>query len=74
MGQLRRAAETRVGHEQMADHPFQLGPLLVVPLDPEQIHAEVEVGLQDCRVHAREPPQVALDPRAEVFTRAILSR
>lgn len=55
-----------IGHKQMADHPRDPGPPLVVPLDLEQMHVEVEVGLQALGVHAREAPQVALYPRAQV--------
>ena len=66
MNRLRRAAETRAGHEQVAHHPRDSGPPLVVPLDPEQAYVEVQVGLQVRGVHAGEPPQVALDPGAQV--------
>ena len=66
IGSLRRAAETSIGHEQMANHPCDLGPPLVVPLHPEQVDVEVRVGLQVVGVHAGEPPQVSLDPGAEV--------
>ena len=49
----------------MANHPFQLGPRLVVALDPEEVDVPVEVVLQVLRPHPREPPKVALDPGAE---------
>ena len=66
MGPLRRAAETRVDHQQMAYHPCDLGPTLVVALDTEVVDVEVQVGLQVAGIHAREAPEVALDPGAEV--------
>ena len=65
IGELSRAAEKCVSHEQMADHPFRFGPQLVVPLDSERVDVEVEAGLQVGRVHAVEPPQVALDSQPE---------
>lgn len=65
IGEPSRAAEKRVGHKQMTDHPFRFWPQLIVPLDSEQVDVEVEVGLQVRRAHAVEPPQVALDSQAE---------
>ena len=63
---LRRAAETHAGQEQMAHHPCDLGPPLAGALHLEEVDVEVEVGLQAPRVHAREPPEVKLQPRTEV--------
>ena len=39
---------------------------LGVPLDPEQVHEPVEVRLEVRHRHAREPPEVSLEPGAEV--------
>lgn len=50
----------------MADHPCDLGPPLVVALDPEEVDVEVQVGLHVLGVHAGEAPEVSLEPRAEV--------
>ena len=50
----------------MAYHPCDLGPTLVVALDTEEVDVEVRVGLQVAGIHAREAPEVALDPGAEV--------
>ena len=66
MDLLGRAAETRVGHEQTAGRPFRLGPSVPSLVDPEQVDVPVQVALQVLRVHAREPPQMALQPRAQV--------
>lgn len=66
MDSLRRAAETRLRHHQMADHPCDLGPPLVVALDPEEVDVEVQVGLHVRGIHAGEAPEVSLEPRAEV--------
>lgn len=66
MDSLCRAAETRLGEQQMASHPCGLGPSLGVPLDPEQVHEPVEVRLEVRHRHAREPPEVPLGPGAEV--------
>ena len=46
MDSLRRAAETRLGEQQMANHPCGLGPSLGVLLDPEQVNEPVEVRLE----------------------------
>ncbi|ACV22183.1 Internalin-A precursor [Slackia heliotrinireducens] len=40
---LARAAESGVGHEQMAEHPFHFGPFLLGPLDPEQVRVPVQI-------------------------------
>ena len=66
IGGLRRAAETGVSHEQMADNPCDLGPFIVIPLHPEQVDVQVQVGLQALRIHPREPPEAALYPGAQV--------
>ena len=50
----------------MADRPCDLGPPLVVALDPEEVDVEVQVGLQVLGVHSGEAPEVALEPRAQV--------
>ena len=50
----------------MADHPCDLGPPLVVALDPEEVDVEVQVGLQVLGVHAGEAPEAALELRAQV--------
>lgn len=39
---------------------------LGVPLDPEQVHEPVEVRLEVRHRHTREPPEVSLEPGAEV--------
>lgn len=66
MDSLCRAAETRLGEQQMANHPCGLGPSLGVLLDPEQVNEPVEVRLEVRHRHAREPPEVPLEPGAEV--------
>ena len=66
IGERPSPAEPRFGHEQMADHPCDLGPPLVVALDPEEVDVEVQVELQVLGVHAGEAPEVALEPRAQV--------
>ena len=53
----------------MADRPCDLGPPLVVALDPEEVDVGVRVGLQVLGVHAGEAPEVALRPRAQVVRR-----
>ena len=50
----------------MADHPFRFRPPLLGLVHPEQVDVPVQVALQVRRVHAGEPPEVALDPGAEV--------
>lgn len=61
-----RAVGTRVGHEQMADRPFRLGPSVPSLVGPEQADVPAQVALQVPRVHAREPPRMAPQPRARV--------
>ena len=71
---LRRAAEIGIGHHQVAHHPCDLGPPLVVSLDPEEVDVEVQVGLQVLGAHAGEAPEVALEPRAQPLTSSIAAR
>ena len=56
----------RVGHHQMAYHPCSFGPPVLCLVHAEQADEPVEAGLQVGGVHAREPPQVSLEPRAQV--------
>ena len=70
MDLLGRAVETRVGPEQMSGHPFRLGPSVPSLVDPEQVDVPVQVALQVLRVRAREPPQMALQPRVIEIGRA----
>ena len=56
----------RVGHHQMAYHPCSFGPPVLCLVRAEQADEPVEAGLQVGGVHAREPPQVSLEPRAQV--------
>ena len=66
IGHRGSAAELRFGHQQIADHPRELLPSLVVPFLPEQVDVKAQVGLRVLRVHAREAPEVPLYPGAEV--------
>lgn len=50
----------------MANDPFLCRPFLLVAAHPEQVHEPVEVALEVGRLHAREPPDVAPDPGAQV--------
>ena len=62
----RRTAETCIGKHEVADHPCSLGPSLAGLLDAGEMDVPVQVWLQVLRLHAGEPPRVALDPGAEV--------
>lgn len=50
----------------MADHPCDLGSLLIVALDPEEVDAEAQAGLQVRAVRAGEAPEASLEPRTQV--------
>ena len=50
----------------MTDDPCGFGPPVLGLVDAEQVYEPVEIGLQVRGVHAREAPQVALEPRAQV--------
>lgn len=61
MDSLRRAAEMRLGKQQVTNHPCGLRSPFGVPLDPGQVHEPVEVGLEVGHRHPCEPPEVALE-------------
>ena len=50
----------------MANHPCSFGPPVLRLAHAEQVDEPVQVGLEVRRVHARESPEVALQPRAQV--------
>lgn len=59
-------AVSRIGHEQMADHPGSFWPLALGLVRAEQVGEPVEVGLRDGGVHAGEALQVSLELRTQV--------
>lgn len=66
MPRLPQAAVCRVGHRDMAHHPCSRVPSVARLVDPEEVDVPVEVDLKVPWRHPREPPQVALEPRAQV--------
>lgn len=66
MPHLSQAAVGRVGNQDMARRPCSRIPPVARLVDPEEVDVPVKVGLQVPERHLREPPQLALQPGAQV--------